>query len=130
MGGALDGGVTRASRSGDEPAADASAPRPSAKRTGQDPALTWHLCWALAALAAACILVVAVGKASMLAMLAMLIIGLPGLIGALWRPAGREKAGFLVLWALAAAMAATLEGGLGGPLAVWCVLPAVVTIVL
>ncbi len=98
-------------------------------RASSDPAVIWQLAWALAALACAGMVLVAVGKASLLALLAMLTIGLPGLIGALWRPRAHEKALYLALWGVAAAMAATLEGGLGGPLAVWCVMPAVATIV-
>jgi cell cycle sensor histidine kinase DivJ len=65
-----------------------------------------------------------------LALLAMLIIGLPALIGAIWRPKGMEKSFFLGVWALAAAATTTIEGGVGAPLAVWCVMPAIVTIVL
>jgi cell cycle sensor histidine kinase DivJ len=103
-----------------------AAPNP---RASADPSVIWQMAWALAAAAAAGVVLVAVGKASVLALLAMLTIGLPGLIGALWRPRGLEKSIYLGLWGLAAAMAATLEGGLGGPLAVWCVMPAVATIV-
>ncbi len=91
--------------------------------------MLWQLGWALFALCSAAIILVAIGKASMLALLALLTIALPGLIGALWRPRGVAKSIYLGIWALAAAMAATLEGGLAGPLAVWCVMPAIVTIV-
>lgn len=115
------GGTTKG-----EGAASAAPPH---RRALRDPAIYWQLGWAVAAMAAVAILLVAVGRTSILALLAMLIIGLPGLIGALWRPRGLEKSIYLGLWALAAAMAATLEGGLGGPLAVWCVMPAVATLV-
>ena len=95
-----------------------------------DPALRWCLGWAVGAVAGLGLLLAVVGRPSVLAMLAMLIIGLPGLIGAIWRPKGQDRAVYLGLWALAAAMAASLEGGLGGPLAVWCVMPAIATIVI
>jgi cell cycle sensor histidine kinase DivJ len=110
-----------------EAAADAVAATP---RPPGDPELRWQLGWAVGALGSLGILLIAVGRPSVLAMLAMLIIGLPSLIGAIWRPRGRQKAVYLGVWALAAAMATTLEGGLGGPLAVWCVMPAIATIVI
>jgi cell cycle sensor histidine kinase DivJ len=121
VGGILDGG---GKGRGVKPQAP---PRP---RAFADPAVLWQLGWAVTALASAAIILVAMGNASLLALLALLTIALPGLIGALWRPRGRSKPVYLGIWALAAAMAATLEGGLGGPLAVWCVMPAIVTIVL
>lgn len=93
-----------------------------------DPALLWHFGWAIGALGGLAILLVAVGRPSILAMLAMLTIGLPALIGAIWRPRDRGKVAYLAVWAVAAAMAATLEGGLGGPLAIWCVMPAIATV--
>ncbi len=98
-------------------------------RAGADPAVRWQLGWAVAVLAAAGVLLVVIGRPSMLALQALLTIALPGLIGALWRPERAQKSVYLGLWALAAVMAAALEGGLGGPLAVWCVMPAVATIV-
>ena len=95
-----------------------------------DPAVLWQFGWVIAVIAAGAVLLVATDRASPLAILAMLMIGLPALIGAIWRPQGRDKAFFLGVWALAAAACTTIEGGVGAPLAVWCVMPAIVTIVL
>ena len=95
-----------------------------------DPAVIWQFGWVVAVVAAGAVVMVATDRASPLALLAMLIIGLPALIGALWRPQGTQKAFLLGGWSLAAAAVTTLEGGVGAPLAVWCIMPAVATIVL
>ena len=99
------------------------------KRT-PDPAVAWQFGWVIAVIGAGAVLLVATDRASPLALLAMLIIGIPALIGAIWRPRGMEKPFFLGVWALAAAATTTIEGGVGAPLAVWCVMPAIATIVL
>ncbi len=110
--------------------AKTATPKTASQRPPGDPAVMWQFGWALSVVAAGAVLLVIIGRASPLALLAMLIIGLPALIGALWRPKGNEKSVFLGVWALAAAAATTIEGGVGAPLAVWCVMPAIVTIVL
>ena len=96
----------------------------------RDPIIAWQFGWVIAVIAAGAVLLVATDRASPPALLAMLIIALPALIGGVWRPAGRPRSFLLGVWALAAVAATTLEGGVGAPLAVWCVMPAIVAIAL
>ncbi|MDR3513498.1 MAG: hypothetical protein P4L73_17815, partial [Caulobacteraceae bacterium] len=90
------------------------------------PALRWHAGWALALAAAAVVLWLTVpwtgGTGLALAAGAAPALGL--LIVRNY-DGPRLRFGLIIAWALAGAAAASLTGGVAGPLAVWCLAPIV-----
>ncbi|MFN3931042.1 MAG: sensor histidine kinase [Brevundimonas sp.] len=109
------------------PAADTAAPEtPTAREPGGDlPALAaWHAGWAVAAalLALGARWLDGVEGPVFYGVLAMVVPGVAGL-ALLQRDGGAERMTLLGLWGLAAAVAASLSGGLTGPLAGFVFLP-------
>ncbi len=109
------------------PSADIAAKEtPTARRArGDRPALAaWHAGWALAAalLALGARWLGEVDAPIFYGVLAMAVPGVTGL-GLLQRDGGRERMTLLGLWGLAALVAASLSGGLTGPLAGFVFLP-------
>jgi cell cycle sensor histidine kinase DivJ len=89
-------------------------------------AAVWQLGWAAGVLGCAAMLLICFGIFNG-ALTAALIIGMiPGVFGYFWRPRGKERLGLLALWALAVAMAASIQGGAAGPLGVWALMPLIV----
>jgi signal transduction histidine kinase len=94
------------------------------------PATVWHGAWATAVVAGAALTLIVLGAVS-IRLLAALGCGVaPGLIGALLRPRLGHGAMLLVVWAIAAAFAMAMTGGLCGPLAVWAATPLIASIAL
>ncbi|MDY6924903.1 MAG: sensor histidine kinase, partial [Pseudomonadota bacterium] len=109
------------------PAADIAAPEtPTAREPGGDgPALAaWHAGWAVAAalLALGARWLDGVEGPVFYGVLAMVVPGVTGL-ALLQRDGDRERMTLLGLWGVAAAVAASLSGGLTGPLAGFVFLP-------
>jgi cell cycle sensor histidine kinase DivJ len=93
-------------------------------------AAAWSAGWAVAAAATAAALLVAAGAISARILLALAFMALPGIIGATWRPSAGERSALVAVWSLGAAVAVCLTGGLSGPLAVLCVTPVLVCLVI
>ena len=84
----------------------------------------WHLGFGVGAVAAGAALLAALGDISWTIAGALGSGAAAGFAGYLWRPSERsQRLALVVLWAVAAAAAAALQGGLTGPLGIWCVLP-------
>jgi cell cycle sensor histidine kinase DivJ len=95
-----------------------------------NPATLWHGAWATAIVAGAAIMLIVLGAAP-IRMLAALGCGVaPGVAGVLIRPKTGHGALLLVTWAIAAAFAMAMTGGVSGPLAVWAAAPLVAAIAL
>ena len=92
-------------------------------REAGEPAPLWHLGWAIGVAAAGAGLEAGLGAISWPTLLALLCGAAPGFIGYLWRPVGPARRAFLALWAAGAVAAAWFEGGLTGPLGLWCAMP-------
>jgi cell cycle sensor histidine kinase DivJ len=94
------------------------------RSVGQGFARGWHLAWAAGAAGTGAALLGA-GLLAPGAELAPLATGVvAGLAGAALAGAGqRARAGAIVVWTLAVATAATMTGGMAGPLAAWCLAP-------
>jgi len=94
-------------------------------RRGKAFGVFWRLGWAMAVGLAAVVLLAA-GRISAGPELAALVTAvIPALVGAglaLTGSAGARRAD-IVLWGLAAAVAAQMTGGAAGPLAIWCLAP-------
>jgi cell cycle sensor histidine kinase DivJ len=97
--------------------------RPALSREAARTASLWHLGWLVGVVAAGAALQAGLGAIAWPTLIALACGAAPGAVGYLWRPTGRARLGLLGLWGVAAAMAASLEGGLTGPLGLWCVLP-------
>jgi cell cycle sensor histidine kinase DivJ len=63
------------------------------------------------------------GTISWPTLIALALGAAPGLLGFLWRPVGRDRLALLAVWGLGAVLAASFEGGLTGPLGLWCAMP-------
>ncbi|HTK34882.1 MAG TPA: HAMP domain-containing sensor histidine kinase [Caulobacteraceae bacterium] len=109
----------------DDHAASASPEAPPAllSRETAEPAPLWHLGWMLGVVAAGAGLQAGLGAISWSVLIALTLGAVPGLVGYMWRPAGGGRLALLVLWSLGAVLAASLEGGVTGPLGLWCALP-------
>ena len=90
----------------------------------------WAAGWALAAAAVGAALLSVLGAISARILLALAFMALPGIIGATWRPRAGERSALLAVWSLGAALAVCITGGLSGPLAVLCVTPVLVCLVI
>ncbi|HYE43304.1 MAG TPA: HAMP domain-containing sensor histidine kinase [Caulobacteraceae bacterium] len=109
----------------------APAPAPPSDPGALAAALLWSAAWsgvvvvALAALAGFGLLTLPVG-------LALAVGAAPGLLAQLLRlrDGSRERMALIGLWALAAAAAVSLAGGLAGPLGPWCAAPLAAAIAL
>ncbi len=121
---------------------DASAARPDSPADGRESAVQaagradaggarlWSLGWAVLVAAGAGLALALFADANPVWIVALAIGGLPGLLGALWRPVGVARVALIGLWATAAASAAVLTGGLGGPLSPWCLAPLLAALTL
>ena len=83
----------------------------------------WQVGFALGMAAAAGLLMLLAGAIAAPVLLSFALMAGPGLIGAAWRPKAGERFALIGLWALGAVLAGAVTGGLGGPLAVWCLAP-------
>ncbi len=106
----------------DLPPEDAQAPARPAEAPASAPVL-WHAGWGLGVGVCAGILLLVLGQVSTLSVIALAIGALPGLIGFVWRLKGGWRRVLLLPWMVCAAVAASLTGGISGPLGVWCLSP-------
>jgi cell cycle sensor histidine kinase DivJ len=85
----------------------------------------WRLGLSAASLAALAGLLLTAPTTSVAVAAALVLTALPGLAGVLMQRLEDERfrAGELVLWAVCGGAAAGLTGGVGGPLAAWCLAP-------
>ena len=90
----------------------------------------WHLAWAIVVLIGF-LGVNAAGGLSAGLVIAVAAALAPGLMVMVMKPFDGYQARLwlLVLWAVCGAVAATVTGGLGGPMAVWCLAPLAVSMV-
>jgi len=93
---------------------------------GREPApddMLWHRGWIVGMIACGALLLLTAGGVSAQVLLSLAIMAIPGITGAFWRPKAEETFALAALWALGAALAACVAGGLSGPAAVFCILP-------
>jgi signal transduction histidine kinase len=119
-------------------AADAvSSPAPFAKAAArgwpysvrQAGVRAWGMGWALGMTAFAGLLLTALGQVAARILLSLAIMAAPAILGGVWRASVAGRA-LVPVWALVSVIAAALTGGIGGPLAVWCLMPAIAAIAL
>ncbi len=105
---------------------------PELRGPSDEPAdmLRWHAGWAAAAAVVAVVNVIS--RAPPVLILALLAGVAPAVAAGLlpMRAGDTARSVLLVVWGLAMAVAATLAGGLTGPLAAWCVMPLAAATVL
>ena len=92
----------------------------------------WHGACAAVAILGGATLALAAPGAGWPPFVGLMLLAAPGLAGLapVTRNERRGGAALLWLWALAAALAAILTGGVSGPLAIWCVAPLAAAMVL
>ncbi len=94
------------------------------------PATLWHGAWATAVVAGAALLLIVLGAAPIRVLAALGCGAAPGFLGVLLRPQMGHGAALLATWAIAAAFAMAMTGGVSGPLAVWAATPLIASMAL
>ena len=94
------------------------------------PATLWHGAWALGIVGGAGLMLIVLGAAPIRILAALGCGAAPGLLGFLLRPQMGHGAALLATWAVAAAFAMAMTGGVSGPLAVWAAAPLVAAMAL
>ncbi len=79
--------------------------------------------------AAAGLLLLLVGGVAARVLLSLAVMAAPGIMGSMLRKAGQRLA-LVALWAAGAVVAGAVTGGIGGPLAAWCLTPLAAALVL
>jgi signal transduction histidine kinase len=120
----------------DIPVTSSTPPARSAARAASDPivrnraATLWHGAWATAVVAGAALMLIVLGSAPIRVLAALGCCVAPGVLGVLLRPRMGHGAMLLTTWAIAAAFAMAMTGGISGPLAVWAATPLIASIAL
>jgi cell cycle sensor histidine kinase DivJ len=94
------------------------------------PATLWHGAWAIAVVAGAALVLIGLGVAPIRSLAALGCGAAPGVVGVMLRPQTGHGALLLVTWAIAAAFAVAMTGGVSGPLAVWAATPLIAAMAL
>ena len=89
--------------------------------------LRWHGTWAAGVAVSLAVLIMTLRDVTWTAAAALLVGGAPGAAGLLLarRDTALGRAALLAFWGMSCAIACSLTGGVAGPLAVWCLAPAV-----
>ncbi len=120
----------------DNPVTSSTPPARSTARAGSVPivrnrlATLWHGAWAVGVVAGVALTLIVLGAVPIRVLAALGCGAAPGVIGVLLRPRMGHGAALLATWAIAAAFAMALTGGVSGPLAVWAATPLIAAMAL
>ncbi len=112
------------------PSARSTARAASTPGARNGPATLWHGAWATAVVGGAALMLIVLGSAPIRTLAALGCGMAPGLLGALLRPQKGHGALLMATWAIAAAFAMAMTGGVSGPLAVWAAAPLIASLAL
>jgi cell cycle sensor histidine kinase DivJ len=108
-----------------------SIERPAAPPMGAfaSPEAAWQGAWVIGMAAAAGLLLLLAPGVAAQVLLSFALMAAPGIMGSMLRKAGQRLV-LVALWAAGAVLAGAFTGGIGGPLAVWCLTPLAAALVL